>query len=319
MRLHDFHELCGKTVVNGRCPTDESGRILLSWPCSGVEFGGYFDGEVRVYFDLENGMECNLHVMLDRDVNKQKVIKLKGGEADYFVAAKLEGLHHIIEISKADSAAVSTVWLRGISYDGDIDAKAPEKTMLIECIGDSISAGEALIGQDGLDSDAFYSYEAVLARKLNARLTVVAASGFGISMGGANESAAIPRIYDETAYFAGAHEKWDFANNEPDVVILNLGTSDYAYATNGKKDKLFADCTAFLDRIRGNYPNAKIIWIYGMMLRMFADDFKRLAAGRWDKNFVFRLMEENREGIGGHPIYTAHAAYAEILEKMISR
>lgn len=317
MRIYTFAEIKDRISVNGRTKFYEDGAMLCSWSYSGFELSGDFNGEVSFSYELKNCTECCFHIVIDGDENGERLIRLNGQSGKCEIA-KLSG-KHTVELSKAGEAMTGTAFLKKLYIDGDIDEMPPKKSIFIETIGDSISAGQKLKGPDGLDNDGFFSYEAYLARKINAKLSIIAASGWGLSCGGRDYNSVIPKIYGKTAFFAGEEEKWDFENNRPDAVLMNLGTNDYIYESNGKQYELIQNANAFLDFLRTVYPTTKIYWLYGMMYKPLLSCLREIVISRNDENLMFLDMKPNLEGIGEHPIYTAHSGYADILSKILKR
>ena len=73
----------------------------------------------------------------------------------------------------------------------------------------------------------------------------------------------MPELYDRIL----AHDsksKWDFSTWTADVVVVNLGTNDFA---NGDPGQPYVDAYAGLvQKVRGHYPDAYILCAVGSML-----------------------------------------------------
>ena len=212
--------------------------------------------------------------------------------------------------------------VRSIHTDGTF-FPVPEKELKIELIGDSITSGEGLFGYPGLITEDLwfftaqpeYHYGTMLAQKLNADLRIVTQAGWGVHIGYTNDPGYnMPSVYEQVcgvqtsacAASCGAQQPYDFAQWQPDLIIVNLGTNDAAAFVNPgytdpetgrfwkmrrlENEELHPDdCAAicgaavsFLGMLRKDNPAAKILWCYGMMgndleptlrsaVRMFAD------------------------------------------------
>lgn len=310
----EFYDVRDKIVVNGRCTYDKEHGVLTAWPNSGVEFSGWFDGSIRLYFTTPM-QPVNFYVVVDGDYEGAKNLSLSPS-LSYATLANVKKGYHTIGIYKVDGAQSSNQYLTAIEFKGKLDEEPIPKKLKIEIIGDSISCGTGLVSPN-YENDAYYSYGAILSRGLNAQLSIVAVPGWGISCGVKSFENVIPRIYKETCSFTRTGEQWDFAANQVDAVILNLGTNDYLEYVNSDRTKLLDDLDAFFDTIREAYPDARIYMTYGMMNRVFMDDFMDLIEARGDDKLKFVDNELNSSGKGGHPDAAAHLRYAKVFDEII--
>ncbi len=313
-----FSDIEESIIINGRCPFEENGDMLLSWSNSGVEIAGWFNGKVTVYYRTDDE-GVHLHTVADGDDGGERLVTLQKGEHSFVAANFNKAGYHTVAIYKADEGKDNKLWLKSAEFFGRLDEEPVEKTLSIEIIGDSISCGTALIGADGLADDAFFSYGARLARSIRARLSIVAVSGWGLNCGIRNFDNAVPKIYGETAHFAYPGKMWDFSSNPVDAVIVNLGTNDYTQYYDKDRTELLEAANAFFDKLRGYYPDAHIYFTYGMMSTVFLEDFINLAESRGDDNMEFVKVRPNTEGILSHPISRAHEEYAHIFENLMRK
>lgn len=147
-------------------------------------------------------------------------------------------------------------------------------TRKIEFIGNSITAGYGLETNDPKapfrdeTENHFYTYAALTARAFDALSQVVARSGIGIYRNYAGPASGspdcMPARYTQTL-FNDSTETWDFNRYTPDVVCVNLGTND---TSTGSYDTALLEAAyrRFHQRLRGYYPEAKIVWLSGCML-----------------------------------------------------
>ena len=106
---------------------------------------------------------------------------------------------------------------------------------------------------------------------------------------------------------------WDAASYQPDAVIVALGTNDHG----GDAIALEEGAKAFLLRLREQYPNAEILWIYGMMGTSRRDAILRAVNAMDDDGIRYLELEEDHSGRVGHPCEEAQQAYAERLKGVI--
>ena len=144
----------------------------------------------------------------------------------------------------------------------------------IEFIGNSITCGYGMEGKNEKErykestSNFYFTFAAIAARTLNAQALVVARSGIGIyrNYNGprTGNKDCMPAMYDQTL-FTDNTVKWDYTRYTPDLVVINLGTNDTS--TPNYDTKLLRNAyLKFVQRVRSNYPQAKIVLLSGCML-----------------------------------------------------
>ncbi len=201
----------------------------------------------------------------------------------------------------------------------------------MEFIGNSITCGYGIEA----DSTEHYSYDtqnfcityaALTARELDADLNVTARSGIGMyrNYNGpreGNDRETMPLEYGHTLY--GDTLAWDYSRFIPDLICINLGTNDVS-THNYDISRFEAAYGEFLDRIRGYYPEAKIVLLSGPMLhgQELADvteTLDRLADGR-ERVYRFDMTpEDGTQGYGAdrHPSAGRHRVMAAELTKFL--
>ena len=147
----------------------------------------------------------------------------------------------------------------------------------------------------------------------------------------------------------GAKQPYDFTKWQPNYVFINLGTNDCGAFSqpawtdettgetfqnrrtedgklNPEDEARFAHgATAFLKQLRGYYPNARLVWIYGMLglelapaLQKAIDDYK---AETGDANAEFLSLTDDlkNRGCRDHPGVGAHRTAANELIAYIKK
>jgi lysophospholipase L1-like esterase len=182
----------------------------------------------------------------------------------------------------------------------------------IMVLGDSITCGYANEildrnkGNNVTNQNAYLTYGQVAGRELNADVTMICQSGYGIYRNRSMQNdtdGVIPKIFSRTLPM-DKNIRYDFSLEHPDVIAINLGTNDKH--TGGKKEELQKDdyigaYTNFISNLEKVYPGAKIIVSIGPMYR--GDDvvswLKEIADA--DPKVYFLLYGQMGEGdIGGH-------------------
>lgn len=240
------------------------------------------------------------------ELDDYKPFKIKFSETDSIVTIAeglSEGLHRL-RVTYAIEGYAKKPEFRGFYLsEGGTVADAPVlPDRRIEFIGNSITCGYGIEAESAKDDfsyateNHYYSFAAQTARALDAQYVTVARSGIGVyrNYGGPKEGTAecLPALYDRTLFY-DADRKWDFSRFRPDVVCVNLGTNDTSL-NNYDPDLLESAFRQFLKRLRGYYPDAKIVLLSGCLLTG-----DRLAAV---KGALDKVTDEAREG-GDRQVY----------------
>ena len=202
-----------------------------------------------------------------------KTVKLFEGESARTATVK------VIHLSEANNGAVG---VSQIKVNSDFSAPViptVKKDLQIEFIGDSITCAYGVEAHSNGDQfttateNFMKSYAYLTAQKLNADYSAVSYSGYGIISGYTttnekNTESLVPTHYKNCGSFKEYSVKWDFENNQNDVVVLNLGTNDSSYIDkdfDAHSQEFVESYVDFLKTIRECNPNAYIICTLGIM------------------------------------------------------
>jgi lysophospholipase L1-like esterase len=230
--------------------------------------------------------------------NDMEKIKLKGLSS---------GVHEVV-IFKRTEALVGEGIFEGIDIEKDKKLIPVEKkSRKIEFIGNSITCG---YGNEGTSKEcpfspetenAYMAYGALVSRKLNADYSAVAYSGRGMYRNyDGTTTNTMSLIYDRIYPDSIASPKWDAKKYQPDLVVVNLGTNDFA---KGVPDSVIFVNTYvnFLKRLRNYYPTATILCIEGPMMN---DSYPvGVKAFTKVKNYIIASKEKMKQ-VGDSKIYT---------------
>ena len=250
-------------------------------------------------------------------------IEVSSGRSTYKVTDNLEEGYHVIRIVK-DTEMQNAKWTLH-SFDSPRFASVPEKSELkIEFIGDSLTAGYGSIGKRGEawsvnNSSPTEAYAYKTAELLGADFSIIAWSGI------------CTRAYLWTDINMASLYNWKSSENteryefddEPDVIVINLGTNDASYIMNGHsdyKEKFFDHYLEFLMDVRKSNPNAYIICIYGVAgEHPTVTEGIQMASALIDDKVVFNPFEfvPNGAGVNGHPTKEAYDGWAKSLAEYI--
>ena len=315
----------------GRFDTTQAAGPRASWSASTVAFT-VDGGDVAVKF--KDAGKNHWQVVIDG--RPAAVLALQPGEHSYPVATDLPAGKHLIELVKRTEPSLGSSQLTGLTIDDTAKLlPTPARPRRIEIIGDSITCG---FGNEAPNKEAKFSpetenawltYGAIAARALEADYIAIASSGKKLW-----PDNTIVALYDRVLHEA-ATPKWDFAKWTPDVVVINLGTNDFARA-NPEEAAWTAAYVKFIGEIRARYPQAPIYCALGPMISEWPGDRKPRSTilGYFEKILAeanaaggppVRLLDfgtqAQHHGIGAqwHPSVKTHTLMAEKLTAALKR
>ncbi len=305
----------------------------FAWP--GTAIAATFDG---------TGIDVSLR---DRGANFFSVVvdgahatplATNGDRETYTLASDLLPGRHSVVLTKRTESFVGIVEFRGFSpHGGALVPSPPPFARRIEYVGDSITCGYGNLGKNGTchfspdTEDETSAYGALAGRELGAAVSVIAHSGIGMVRNSSGDTTEqMPVVFERT--LASEPATWSFAPPEPDVVVINLGTNDFARGDPGPPfEQAYA---AFLRQLRGHYPTAYVVCTlspmlvdsdagYGPRTRAGAA-IARVVEGQakaGDTRVSYFEFDEGRpsDGFGCdyHPSAATHRAMATALAKAI--
>lgn len=206
----------------------------------------------------------------------------------YTVVDGKEAQNVQVQIMKVSESPMSAIGIEPLMCDEEaVITPMPNKARKIEFIGDSITCGYGTDDEDMTHTfstateDVTKAYAYKTAMLLDADYSMFSASGYGIISGytadpqvrGAQE--LIPPYYESQCFSrdtfgeAGypANIPWDFAEYQPEVIVINLGTNDDSYCqdTVEKQEEYVKQYIEFVKVVRKNNPNAEIFCVLGLM------------------------------------------------------
>ena len=233
---------------------------LLSWPGSMV--ATTFTGS-KLDVIITDGGDAQLDVEINGVTTP---IKLEAGRFAYPIIDDVQGTYDIRLILRGERTAAPILFAGFDPYDGTIDIGEPAELQML-VIGDSISTG---YGAEGENQDCSFSrntqnanlaFGAVAGRLLDADVTVMAASGRGLTRNWGNDDRPTMRAtYNRLMLGDPPAISSDI---DMDVVVVHLGTNDFSDGDPGVGfDHNYED---FLVRLRGDHPNAVLMAGWGPM------------------------------------------------------
>ena len=256
----------------GRIDRRDPAGPRFGWPGSAVELRFRGTGlDVR----LHDTAVDQLGVVIDG--KPPVVIKTTTTEDAYVIARGLPDAEHTVVLTKRTETFFGTVQLLAVTALSGADGGAPgtllspaaPRARKVEVIGDSITCG---YGDEGVGPTCTFSpdteseasaYGAVAAARLGADHVAIAWSGKGMvrNYDGLADD-VMPTLWPRTLADDAA-SAWNFSWI-PDVVVINLGTNDFAKGDPGQPFQ--AAYAAFLATLRAHYPAAYVVCATSVLL-----------------------------------------------------
>ena len=277
----------------GRFDTHDSAGPRFAWP--GTALAAAFTG-TGLNVRLRDSGSSFFSVVVDGA--KATTLSTSAGAEMYSVASGLSAGAHTVVMTKRTEAVFGAVQLLSVSpIGGRLLEPPPAATRRIEYVGDSITCGLGDLGvgpwcrSTAANEDETVAYGALAADALDAEVSIIAYSGIGLLV--SPTRVAIPSMFPRALPSDGSSTQEQVDSAPPDVVVVNLGTNDFA---RGDPGPVFErTMVAFLgDELRARYPRAFIICALSPMLTdaMPASPMERAKARASLQNAV-RARREN--------------------------
>jgi lysophospholipase L1-like esterase len=260
----------------GRVDASNPSAVKFAW--SGSGFVGVINGtKISVSLLTEGNPSAFFQPVIDGKAGARFSVSATTAAQTVVLADRLPAGDHVVELYRETEGMYGDTVFGGV-VDGTVKGAPAASGRLIEIVGDSISAGYGNLGVEvhppwdntctfSVDSEAWYqSYGAMIGRDLNAEVSDVARSGWGMyrDLGGSTAN-TLPSVYANTVGTLGPAD-WAFTR-KPDAVLVNLGTNDVG--AGGDPGAPFETAyVSFLGVVRGHYPSA---WIFLTMGPMTSD------------------------------------------------
>ena len=306
----------------GRFDASDPAAVRFAW--SGSMVVGRFKG-TGISVRLRDEGKNLFQVLVDGE--PKAVIKTDHTKQAYTLADGLPDGVHDVAIYKRTEANVGEAVFLGFDPQGTMLPPPPPAERRIELIGDSITAGYGNEGPGAVctfnpaEENQYATYGAVAARALNAEHVTIAWSGKTIGQ--------MTDFYEKTLP-ARAESVWDFKAWTPQLVVMNIGTNNFATYDPGET-RYVRIYTNLFDRVRKAYPQALIVCMLGPMLSdvyppgkqnlTLAKKYMRAAMAKikasGEANYEYLELPEQRHsdglGCGFHPSVKTHKLMADRL------
>ncbi len=268
-------DLSGEAFVEGvyregRFDERDADEPTFAW--SGTRIGARFSG-TSAGVELDDAQGKNEFLVLLDGVARSQKLRTKPGSHAYLLAGGLRQGTHEVVLHRLTEASLGETKFLGFRFGkgGRLLGRSKVPARRIEVIGDSISAGYGNEGDDKTchfspDTENHYlTYGAMTARAFDAQLVTTAWSGKGVfSNRGSVDPLVMPALWKRTLPERD-DSLWDFKRYQPDVVVINLGTNDFA-PENEDWSPFPRAYLSFVKEVRSRYPTAAIFCALGPAL-----------------------------------------------------
>lgn len=285
-----------KVAYNGRfvdtTTDDDTEAKEMAW--SGSSISVRFTG-TSVSMEMTTASNANTYFNISIDDGTPNVLRLTPGTHTYTVRSPDPSNPHTVRWSKISEATFASVTAATpvVSSDGELLPTRTPTGRYMEFIGDSITAGYGVWGTSSYckeggapeNESADEAYPHLVADAFESEYVQIAFSGKGVvTNNDCTSTNLVPSLYDY-AIPPGVENAnsvvWDSTQMTPDVIVVNMGTNDFAAAYNASLScstvstsdagmppaaAYEAAYTSFIQKLRSTHPNAYVIIVYGPML-----------------------------------------------------
>jgi lysophospholipase L1-like esterase len=307
---------------------DFSNKLKPVFMYSGCAIRTCFNGTSVEMVMKDDSLRNMFNVIIDDSLS---IIKTDKNDSIYLLAANLQDKKHTLEIIRRTEWHGGNTTFMGFRLDkGKRLNKPATKDRKVEFIGDSYTCGYGIEGKSHEDhftyqtENNYLTFGAITARDLNAEFLTVCRSGIGVwqSYGGGKDF-TMPKLYDEV--IIKGNKVWDYKQYVPQLVAIDLASNDLSVALDSAK--FISTYVEFLQRIRKNYPSAKIVCLAGpcspgdewnktrSYVHLVVDEYKKTDNSTY--YFEFSTFEPN--GSDFHPNLEQHKNMANELVPFLKK
>lgn len=316
-------------TVTGRA-SRHGEQLRMAYP--GIEIRVRFRGAaIRLTGEVLDG-DSWFNVWIDGEPRPH--MHFPKGAIEWTIATNLDPeAEHVLRLIRRNEAWQGVVQLAGFSLPegGEFLEAAPARERRILAIGDSITCGDRAefmppYGAEGghtTNAEAGYAWQ--LAKRFQADLQLVSYGGKGIVRDWSGDRSQLrAEEFFERSLPDDPSSRWDHARFSPELVMICLGTNDFAEGILDEEEYVPA-YVRLVERVHEIHPEAKVLLISSPMLGNYAPE-KNEALERYldavkahfdgeGKRFVsvHRIRPAAGSIWDAHPTAPQHAAMAEEL------
>ena len=275
-KAYDIRSMLDYVRLNGRYENSIKG-ITFDFAGMSMQFAAFCEGTVKVQISNTGSMKYTVFVdgkRMDESITGFNWLTLATG---------LEKGYHTFEIARQADVNIKAN-IDAIKLCGTLLPVESNENPSIEFIGDSVTSGvgsvyEGKEKENVLRDDATSTYAFLTAHELNLPYKTFSCGGVALTDKTSKECIKDKYVYKNPWKSMAADSLYDF-NGGSDIVVINLGTNDRWSGPVSDGD-FKNGMNYFLNIVREKNPNAKIVWVYGMMFtgdRSYSNVIKEVMA-----------------------------------------
>ncbi len=306
-----------------------------------ISYGRYdiLDNDL-IYYYTASGFRCNLKGTINLEIEASNYSDdIKRPYITVFINKKptriglfseinnltfdVDGL---FELFKSTEGSQSIIKIKKVIINGSfLELTKKNKKALV--FGDSYTCGFGSLSNNEEDpfitkeEDGMNTYAFLALYELGYDIEEVAISGHALYKSPYADK-TIPEYYKE---ISDTNNKKFIPNDSKDLIVINLGTNDSIYFNEGHFDLIDEYGKAylkFLDTLKKDYPNAKIVMIGYDIQKEVNNQIKKVKENTvYNDVYHLELVAHDKsiEGFGslGHPKKITHERWSKVLKEFI--
>lgn len=306
----------------GRADFSDPEAVCFDWP--GVSVRAVFEGKNCTVRMMDGNNAYNFYI----DGAFAGKITCVPGQTEYPAAENLADGRHTIVLMKRTEPRYGVCRFLGFLLDPGKKLLSPSAVpgRRIELIGDSLSCGYGIEAPNAFcgDQKPFENPDltcvGLLAKKLDADLTIIAFSGKGLVRNygetGPVSDDPLPFYYDRTLA-NDPDKKWNFTKSVPGLVIIHLGWNDF-WSDSPDRKIFTGGLRKLIDRVRANYPGVPVLCLsmtkprLREMIQSVVSDLEKEGDGKIGYCDI-GIVGSTEFGCDYHPNAKANARFLERL------
>ena len=287
-RTYNIVKILDHVKLDGRWEktTTTSGEPCTTYDHTGqmIAFNADCKGDVSLKLNIRVSStggkdEQYFLIVVDGVDQPRAMLKCTPGKYQDITLTLAKGLkkgNHSFKVYRQTESYFAPANLVSITMNGVPTKRPADSDLYIEFLGDSITAGYGNLADNTeqiaypRNSSGTDTYAFVAARELGADFSAICRSGLACSYG--HSGLPIAYYWNKVSWSRGSDD-YNF-ERQPNVVVIELGTNDYDYYDKQgiAYEDLYKHEMELIALVRKTCPNAKIVWVLGMMNPKANDD-----------------------------------------------
>ena len=235
------------------------GGVTFDFAGMSLQFAAYCEGDVKVRVNSSGG-----EVLYTAFVDGKRLETDLSGTGYLTIAKGLKRGYHTFELARQTDVGSRKANLDRIQLCGTLLPVEVNENPSIEFLGDSITSGVGSVYESNNSKahDATWSYAFLTSHELSLPYRLFSCSGYTLTTAPPRGCIKDIYTYENPWRLTLSKTPYNFGKGS-DIVVVNLGTND---RTAGVTDEQYrASMNELLKTVKEKNPNAKVVWVYGMM------------------------------------------------------